>query len=166
MVEVVSQPGVAEQLFELPTSFAKQAEFLACVDSLKKGQSATFDSVWGSACALLTSALAGEFPAVLVVVADAKDADNLLDDLSTFFPNPIERFPACLQGLDSSVTVDLEYGDRLRLTKSLLVGDAGKIVVATVPSLLQSLLPPNRSINTPVASRWGINLSFPNSKPG
>jgi transcription-repair coupling factor (superfamily II helicase) len=146
MVEVVSHPGVAEQLFELPTSIANQAEFRACVDSLKNGQSATFDSVWGSACALLTSALAREFPNVLVVVADAKEADNLLDDLATFYRNPVERFPACLQGLDSSVTVDLEYGDRLRLTKSLLVGDAGKIVVATVPSLLQSL-PSRESIN-------------------
>ena len=137
MVETVSPEGLAHKLFELAPSIAERAEFQTCVAALKSANTASFDSVWGSSCALLTTALARSFPHVLVVVADAKEQDNLLDDLSTFCPSPVERFPACLQGLNSAVTVDLEYGDRLRLTKLLSTNEAGAIIVATVAALLQ-----------------------------
>jgi transcription-repair coupling factor (superfamily II helicase) len=126
-------------LSKLPQTIASKAEFRACVDSLKEKSGATFDSVWGSACALLTSALVSEFESVLVVVNDAKELDNLIDDLSTFYPFPVERFPACVQGLEVAFQTDFEYGDRLRLTKMLTNRSAGKIIVATVGALLQPL---------------------------
>ncbi len=137
MVETVSPQGLAQKLFELAPSIAERAEFRTCVAALKNAHTASFDSVWGSSCALLTTALAQSFPHVLVVVADSKEQDNLLDDLSTFCPTPVERLPACLQGLNSAITVDLEYGDRLRLTKLLSTNEAGSIIVATVAALLQ-----------------------------
>jgi len=145
MVETATQQGIAEQLFALPRKLVGRSEFQACVHSLKNEQYATFDSVWGSSCALLASALASEFKNVLVVVPDSKHLDDLLDDLATFYSGLVERFPACVPGLNSSVTVDLEYGDRLRLIKSLVAGDAGSIIVATVPALLQSV-PSRQSI--------------------
>ncbi|MDG1872829.1 MAG: transcription-repair coupling factor [Mariniblastus sp.] len=127
----------AEQLLKLPDNFANVHDFLECVESLQRGESATFDSVWGSSCALLTASLARRFESVLVVVADSKSQDNLLDDLPTFHSGLIERFPSCMLGSNSTVTVDLDYGERIRLIKSLARGDDCPIVIATVPALLQ-----------------------------
>ena len=146
MVEVAPHILAAERLLTLPEKFADNTDFAKCIETLRRGETATFDSVWGSACALLTSSLATEFKNILVVVPDGKTQDNLLDDLGTFFCGMVERFPACLPGTDSSVTVDVEYGDRLRLIKSCMTGDHSPIVVATVPSLLQPV-PSEESIS-------------------
>ncbi len=137
MVDVAPQPGVVEQLLGLPKTFAQRTEFQTCVQSLRNGEAVTFDSVWGSSCALLMAALATQFDRLLVVVEDARSLDNLLDDLPTFFDKTVERFPSCLTDVNHSVTVDLEYGDRLRLIKALSANDAGPIIVTTVPALLQ-----------------------------
>ena len=139
MVEVAPQVLGAERLLWLPENFADATDFGKCVDSLQRGESATFDSVWGSSCALLTAALAKRFNSILVVVPDGKSQDDLLDDIATFHSGIVERFPACMLGINSSVTVDLEYGERLRLIKSLSGGDQCPIIVASVPALLQPL---------------------------
>ena len=137
MVEVAPHVLAAERLLQLPENFANNTDFAECIESLKRGESATFDSVWGSGCALLTSSLTKHFRNILVVVNNAKAQDDLLDDLPTFFPGSIERFPACLPESGNGMNIDLESGDRLRLVKSLLGGDTCPIIVATVPSLLQ-----------------------------
>ena len=137
MVEVAPHVLAAERLLQLPENFDRSTDFGECVESLQRGESATFDSVWGSACALLTASLSRRFNTVLAVVNDGKSQDELLDDLPTFFPGLIERFPVCLPGADNGMNIDLEYGDRLRLIKSLVGGDHFPILVATVPSLLQ-----------------------------
>jgi transcription-repair coupling factor (superfamily II helicase) len=137
MVEIAPHVLAAERLLALPENFADNTDFAECVASLNRGESATFDSVWGSACALLTSSLANHFSSILVVVTDGKALDNFLDDLPTFFAGPVERFPSCLPTSGDGMHIDLEYGDRLRLIKSLIGGDACPIVVATVPALLQ-----------------------------
>ena len=139
MVNIAPHHGAVEQLLELPGSIAERSEFQQCVTSLLNGETATFDSVWGSSCALLSASLATRFDQILVVVSDAKTQDNLLDDLPTFLAKQVERFPASLTDLNSSVAVDIEYGDRLRLIKSLIARDTGPIIVATVPALLQSV---------------------------
>ncbi len=137
MVDVAPHVLAAERLLQWPDKFAARTDFGECVASLQRGESATFDSVWGSSCALLTATLAKRFSNVLVVVADGKEQDNLLDDLPTFYPGLVERFPACLPASETGVTVDTEYGDRLRLVKSLIGGDKSPIIVATVPAILQ-----------------------------
>lgn len=133
----MSQDSVTHRLLAMPSKFAERPEFVQCVESLQRGESATFDSVWGSSCALLAASLATKFPQIVVVVPDGKSLDQLQEDLGTFHDGLIERFPAHLTGEMSASSVDLEYGDRLRIIKSLAVGDAGKIIVATVPALLQ-----------------------------
>ena len=126
----------AEQLLQLSKKLANATGFEKCVAALKHGEIATFDAVWGSACALLVAALSHRFSSILVVVPDNKFQDNLLDDLATFHSGLTERFPACLQG-STGVTVDLEFGDRIRLLKSLLAGDQIPIMVANVQALMQ-----------------------------
>lgn len=126
----------AEQLLQLSKKFGNATGFEKCVAALQRGEIATFDAVWGSACALLVAALANRFSSVLVVVPDNKFQDNLLDDLATFHNGLAERFPACLQG-NTGVAADLEFGDRIRLLKSLISGEKIPIVVANVQALMQ-----------------------------
>ncbi|MGB2501581.1 MAG: transcription-repair coupling factor [Mariniblastus sp.] len=137
MSDVPSHLLTSKRLLALSENFARNRDFIACVDSLQRGESATFDSVWGSSCALLTAALSKQFDNILIVVADGKTQDDLLDDLPTFFERILERFPACMPASSAGVHLDLEYGDRLRLIKGLLAGDKAPVIVATVPSLLQ-----------------------------
>lgn len=139
MVDVAPHVLATEQLLQWPERFAAHTDFAQCVESLRRGESATFDSVWGSSCALLTATLAKRFETLLIVVTDGQAQDNLLDDLPTFHPGMVERFPACIPGSDSSLSIDVEYGDRLRLVKSLINGDKSPIIVATVPALLQTV---------------------------
>ena len=126
-----------QRLLDLADQFSQQPDFLSCVQSLQQGQSVTFDSVWGSSCALLAAALTQHVPQLVIVVDDPKSQDLVLDDLPTFFEGLTERFPAHLPGGMTAQSVDLEFGDRLRLVKSLATGDAGNVIVATVPALLQ-----------------------------
>ena len=131
--------NVAERLSE-------KSEFQLALSALKSGQIFSFDSVWGSSLGLLAAALGKHVPRMLVVVAEDRDQDNLRDDLETFFKGPINRFPACLSRWESTVALDLEYGDRLRLLKSLTHAHSDRgIIVATVASLLQPV-PPQQSI--------------------
>ena len=128
---------LSRRLFSESSQFAKRPEFRACLAAIQKGESATFDSVWGSSCALLAAALAENLDQVVIVEPDGKSVDRLLDDLSTFYEGLTERFPSHLTGDLSSSGVDLEYGERLRLIKALAADDAGKIIVTSVPALLQ-----------------------------
>ena len=139
MSEVASPSDAAESIRKLAFEFAKEPQLLACVESLKQKQPATFDSVWGSSCALLVQGLAAHIDQLLVVVPDAKTQDRLIDDLPTFGVATTERFPSCMIRSDNSNVVDLDYGERLRLVKSLHAGDAPPIVVATVASLMQTV---------------------------
>ena len=93
--------------------------------------------MWGSSCALLVQSLAAHIDQIVVVVGDSKTQDRLLDDLPTFGEAPAERFPSCMIRSDNSNVVDLDYGERLRLVKSLHAGEPNPIVVTTVASLMQ-----------------------------
>ena len=131
------QESAADRLLNLHHAFSESAEFKACVESLAEGSNATFDSVWGSSCALLCSAIAKRLSPLLVVVNDAKAADRLLDDLPTVFDQSVELFPACLPRAANSLAIDLEFGDRLRMVKSLMAGEQPPIIVTTVDALMQ-----------------------------
>ncbi len=137
MQNALSQQTVAKHLLDLPKRFSERPEFIECVDALRKGQPATFDSVWGSACALITAALATTLDQILIVTTDSRAQDFLMDDLSSFFDGQVDRFPSHLPGDVTATNVDPEYGERLRLLKSIANREAGSIIVATVPALLQ-----------------------------
>ena len=137
MSNVASQTDSAEAIEKLAHEFAQQPQLIACVEALKQKLPATFDSVWGSSCALLVQSLAAHIDQVIVIAGDTKTQDRLLDDLPTFGNARAERFPACMIRADNSNVVDLDYGERLRLVKSLNAGEENPIIVATVASLLQ-----------------------------
>ena len=133
----VASSNAADAIQKLAVEFAKDPQLIACVEALKQKQPATFDSVWGSSCALLVQSIAAHIDQVIVVVAESKSQDRLIDDLPTFGEAPAERFPSCMIRGDNSNVVDLDYGERLRLVKSLHADEPNPIIVATVSSLMQ-----------------------------
>ena len=137
MQDALPQQAVSDHLLALPKYFSERPEFIECVDSLRAGQPATFDSVWGSSCALIAAALAKSLDQIVVVTTDNRAQDFLIDDLSTFYEGQVNRFPSHLPGDVTATNVDPEYGERLRLIKSIGNRDAGSIIVATIPALLQ-----------------------------
>lgn len=141
MKSVQAAPEVArvsQHLQELSNFFATNTDFQSCIEALTAGKPVTFDSVWGSSSALLISSILNHASNVLVVVSDGRTQDRLVDDLPTFYDGPIERLSARLT-FNESTAVDQEFGERLRLVKSLAAGDNIPLVVASVPSLLQPL---------------------------
>jgi transcription-repair coupling factor (superfamily II helicase) len=127
------------RLPDLPAELARQPDFQQCLRRLARERTATFDSVWGSACALLTAALLrAEFPLVLVIAPTDQAVDELAADLESFATGAHDRFPA----YDTSKTgdgVDLAWGDRIRLLKSLAAGRAGKLLLTSIQAILQAV---------------------------
>lgn len=137
MVGVTRHAPVALPLLELHNLFSRNTDFDECVRGLERGSTATFDSVWGSSCALLVASLASRFERLLIVCPDDRISDSLIDDLSTFSRRAVARFPHYLASFESRATIDYEYGDRLRVIKSILANEAPDIIVSTVTALLQ-----------------------------
>ena len=145
MVGLKPHARAADRLLELPILLASDTGFEECVRSLYNRDGATFDSVWGSSCALLAAALKTEFDNVLIVCPDHKIQDNVIDDLETFHRRRAFRFPAHMVGPDARVTIDFENGERLRILKQCIDGKPPELVVATAGSLIQPV-PNHRSI--------------------
>jgi transcription-repair coupling factor (superfamily II helicase) len=138
MTTAVTATDASDQLFELGRRLERQEGFAQVVESLKAGQGATLDGVWGSACALVATVLASHAPGPLVVVCPQVDAvDDLIDDLTLFTRLGPERFPAWESLSRERVIHDEVFGDRMRLLKLLQSGDAPKLVATSIQSLLQ-----------------------------
>ena len=137
MATVSPHAKAAEQLLQLPNNLASGKDFEETVRLLKAGKSVSYDEVWGSSCALLVSALAKAFPHILIVTNSLKVQDNTRDDFETFFDAPIQRFPAMSLSAGEGVTVDQEYGDRLRMLKDLVADRCSPITIASIQGLVQ-----------------------------
>lgn len=146
MATVSPHAKVAEQLVQLPKILTDNKDFQNAVAALSSGKAVSFDEVWGSSCALLVSALEKQFSNVLVIVKDLKVQDDLCDDLATFHMPEVGRFPAMTLSPGANITVDQEYGDRLRMLKDLSEGKSFPITVASIQSLLQPV-PSARTIS-------------------
>jgi transcription-repair coupling factor (superfamily II helicase) len=137
MATVSPHAKVAEQLVQLPNILTDNEDFQKALAALAEGKAVSFDEVWGSSCALLTAAIAKRFENVLVIVKDLKVQDDLCDDLSTFHSAEVGRFAAMTLSPGANITVDQEYGDRLRMLKDLITGNTMPIMVASIQGLLQ-----------------------------
>ena len=147
MAGVSQQAKVAGRLLELHNLFLNDNDFAECLVALNSGTTASFDSVWGSSCALLAASLATEFDHLLIVCPDDKAVDNLLDDFSTFSDQRADRFPHCLEHPDGRPTVDYEYGDRLRILKNYAAKVPARLTATTAAALIQPV-PAAEAIDT------------------
>ncbi len=143
MTQATPHARSGQLLIDLASTYKTQADFDNTVKRLLHGEATTFDEVWGSGCALLVSAIQSTGTKVLVVTTSLKSQDDLFDDLETFSLANRKKFPACSVSVDSTVLVDQEYGDRLRLLKEMAAGNQPDILICSIQSLLQP--PPSKN---------------------
>ncbi|MEZ6093329.1 MAG: transcription-repair coupling factor [Pirellulaceae bacterium] len=147
MATVTPHARAAEELRDLAQQLKQNDDFLELTRRLRMGEATSIDEAWGSSCALTIAALASEDDPVLVITSNLKVQDDLFDDLESFRPESRQKLPACSVGVESSVIVDQEYGDRLRLLKNILEQKQPRILVCSVQSVLQPV-PSAKSIET------------------
>ncbi|QDT52676.1 Transcription-repair-coupling factor [Caulifigura coniformis] len=118
--------------------------FAAVVRALQRGDSGTIDGAWGSSSALATAALAAALPrtadageTLLVVTPRISDVDDVVADLASYFEEPPEVFPAWETLPQEQSVSDPIFGARLQLLNDVESGHAPRVVVASLPALLQ-----------------------------
>jgi transcription-repair coupling factor (superfamily II helicase) len=112
--------------------------FPALAVALRKGRSGTVDGAWGSSAAWLTAALTDKAPAsVLIVLAHPREVDGWLGDLASFAAERPALFPAWDNAPKSGAVADEVAGQRLQLLRKLGGDGPPKLLVATLPALMQ-----------------------------
>jgi transcription-repair coupling factor (superfamily II helicase) len=130
--------AASDRLQQLVGRIEALQDFAEVVESLQAGHAATLDGVWGSSCALIAAALVQAAPAVLVVVCPRLDeVQGLIGDLSIFSSAEPVRFPVHESLSAERMVQDEAIGDRVRVLKSLLGPTPPKVLVTSMPALLQ-----------------------------
>ena len=120
MTAVLPHVAVADRLRQLPEGLSQNQGFGEAIAALAAGRPASFDGVWGSACALLVAALERHSPQQLLVVCPTqREADDTAADLELFSTLPTV-YPAWETEPDDRLIHDETFGDRLRVLKRLL----------------------------------------------
>ena len=128
----------SERLTGLPPRWGSREDFAQLTEALRRGDAATLDGAWGSACAPAAAAFAGASPATFVVVyPKIDDVDVFVDDLAVFSSLDPERLPAREVLPHEKVVHDDLFGERIRVLKRLTSGDLPEVLVTCVQSLLQ-----------------------------
>ncbi len=132
----------ADRLRSLCKKLTEHENFPEAIAALDRGEPATFDGVFGSGCALVVATLAGnrrlnQSSPLVIVTADAEQMDDLADDLQTFTPLVVSRFPPTQASTEREIALDEAYGARIRILKQLLRGDADPIIVTCIQALVQ-----------------------------
>ncbi len=134
---MASRP-LPSDLKDVPPWLEAGEGFAPLVAALKKGQAATIDGTWHSAAALAVGALAKNAPAtLLVVLAHPRDLDAWAEDLASFTGMTSHVFPAW-DSLPNKETVrDDIGGQRLRMIRRLDGDTPPRLILTTMPALLQ-----------------------------
>jgi transcription-repair coupling factor (superfamily II helicase) len=180
--------AASDRLLQLIERIEALPDFAEVVDSLQAGHAATLDGVWGSSCALVAAALARAAPAVLVIVCPRLDeVQGLIGDLGIFSPLEPLFFPV-RESLSTERTGapghpvpwvvlgrDEAVGDRVRVLKTLVGPQPPKVVVTSIPALLQPVPSPQRlaeqtrtlrigeALSVEDISRWLVSGGFQNT---
>ncbi|MFM8579527.1 MAG: hypothetical protein ACKOCN_12130 [Planctomycetaceae bacterium] len=113
-----------KRLERLAATLDTHRGFAEVLASLKAGHGGTVGGTWGSACALVTAARAGELPAggrLVVVLPHSDSCETFLEDLSLFHEDAGLHLPA-LESFDDDSSADPAYAQRLAVVKSLAAG--------------------------------------------
>ena len=127
--------AASERLRELARRLNEHDGFAGAVSALSRGQPATLDGIWGSACALVAAELVRTAAGPLVVVCPHQDdIDTFCDDFSLFSPVSATRFPAWESDPGERILHDEIHADRLRTLKQLIRGShEGKPPASAAP---------------------------------
>ncbi len=120
-------PRPVDRLRELAAHLGLHRGFSEVVASLVAGHGGTLGGVWGSSRALVAAALAKSCPGPLVVVAPhPAEIDAIARDLALFTEFAVAQFPAWEAEPGERVVYDEIYGQRLRVLKELVAGNAAR----------------------------------------
>ena len=118
--------------------------FAAVTRALERGDSGTIDGAWGSSSALATAAIADALHranstprTLLVVTPRLSDVDDLVADLASYLDEPPAVFPAWETLPQEQSVSDPIFGARLQLLNEVESSQPPRIVVASLPALLQ-----------------------------
>ena len=157
---VVANPDAVAQFAGLAPRLLDSPGFPAVVAALQSGRGVTVDGAWGSASALVVSALTRVAPSsVVVVLPRERELDDFAADLASFgihssTSEPDGRGPdiaPAWQSLPRELSIsDPILGNRLRVVRSLESDAPPRVVLTTIQALLQ---PVPSSTERKVASR-------------
>ena len=139
----VASPSSALDLPALARHLADEADFADLTRRVAEGAGGTIDGCWAAGKALAVAALAkGQTPLLLVVVPQSADPSGLVDDLRSFGTSLPATLPAAedvarLMGRESRGMPDESFGRRLAVLKALEGETPPRLVVTTMPALLQ-----------------------------
>ena len=146
-------------LCDLSRSLQSAKGWDECLAALKAGNTATFDSIWGSSCALLNSALEREWTGqILVIFSGERLAQNFADDWPTFSDTRLELFPTVTQTRPEDMSADPGFGQRLRVLKEVSSSANPPFLIATS---VQAISHPVAAPDLISASEYGINVGQP-----
>jgi transcription-repair coupling factor (superfamily II helicase) len=114
------------------------AEFARLADHLHQGRAGTVDGAWNSSSGLVSAALARSAPqTVLIVLAHPRDADGWAEDLNSFLGQRPVVFPAWDALPTAETVLDEVAGQRLRVLRQFESDAPPRLVLTTIPALLQ-----------------------------
>lgn len=130
---------------ELVPILRRQTGFSEVLAALQRGEAATIDGAWGSACALASAVLAQDVPATLVIVLPRlSEMDDFASDLAGFLGSTPLLFPAWETLPSETEAKDAVFGSRLRILRALQRAQGSgqqrgvaKVIVTCLPALLQ-----------------------------
>lgn len=132
MPEASATVDVTSRISELPRLLNHAKGWNDCLNALQRSETATFDSVWGSSCALLISALEQAWTGqIIVVFPGERQAQQFTDDWPTFASSRLELFPTISLTRPEDLSADPGFGRRLRILKNLAQNRTSIRVIAT-----------------------------------
>src|SRR6058998_3339476 len=112
MTAVVPHAAAADLVRRLPITLKNYADFDRAIEALAAGQPASIDGVWGSACALVSAALAQHaLGPLLVVLPSQREADDAAGDLEIFLGHEPRFFPSWETAEEQRLVHDETFGE-------------------------------------------------------
>jgi len=120
MTAVLPQAAATERMRQLPHLLKDYAGFAEATRALAARKPASFDGVWGSACALVAAGLTNARGPLVVVLPTDREADDAAADLELFLGQEPLFFPCWETAEDERLIQDETFGERLRVLKGFL----------------------------------------------
>ena len=125
-------------LRQLVVDLEGDERFVEVVRALSRGESATVDGAWGSACALALSGISRQRPSALVVVVPrVGDVESLAADMGAFAHASPLVFPAWETLPEEHDTSDPVFTARLRVLSALERAANPPVLVTSIAALMQ-----------------------------
>jgi len=136
--------GSLRSLPDLVPRLRRVDAFAAVIRALERGDSGTIDGAWGSSSALATASIAtaltqqpGNIRSLLVVAPRISDVDDIVADLASYLDEPPAVFPAWETLPQEQSVSDPIFGARLQLLNEVESSAPPRVIVASLPALLQ-----------------------------